>query len=287
MPKRRRNAPLPLAWWITLTLLAGGAALAENIDPNNDGSMFAWSENLGWINARPGGPGGPGIQVSNWDLTGWMWSENAGWISLSCANESTCDTSGYGVTNDGCGLLSGKAWSENAGWIDFSPTTCGSDPTCGVMIDPATGVFSGRAWSENAGWITFSATSPTAFQVATSWRGIGTAPTGSPSLTAGTTGASLLLSWTALSGASTYDVVQGLLSTLRSTNGNFQSATLACAANDTRWTSFTMSGTPSVGDGYWFVVRGSFCTAGTYDSGAASQVGSRDAEIAASGKGCP
>jgi hypothetical protein len=268
-----------LICWIALTLLAGGAVLAENIDPGNDGSRFAWSENLGWINARPGGPGGPGVEVSNSGLTGWMWSENAGWISLSGAN--------YAVTNDGCGLLSGKAWSENAGWIDFSPTTCGNDPTCGVTIDPATGVFSGRAWSENAGWITFSATGPTAFQVATTWRGIGTAPTGSPSLTAGTTSGSVLLSWTPLAGATTYDVVQGLLSTLRSTNGNYQSATQACAANDTRWTSLTMGGTPSVGDGYWFLVRGSYCTAGTYNSGAASQVGSRDPEIAASGKACP
>jgi hypothetical protein len=59
-------------WLAVLSLSAGGAALAENIDPNNNGSKYAWSENLGWLNARPGGPGGPGIQVSNSGLTGWM-----------------------------------------------------------------------------------------------------------------------------------------------------------------------------------------------------------------------
>src|SRR5262245_65197539 len=34
-----------------LILLAGSPGHAENVDPNNDGSHFAWSENLGWIDA--------------------------------------------------------------------------------------------------------------------------------------------------------------------------------------------------------------------------------------------
>ena len=152
-----------------LILMAGGVAPAENINPNNDGSKYAWSENLGWLNAQPSGPGGPGAQVSNAGLTGYMWSENAGWISLSCTNTS-CGTTSYGVTNDACGTLSGYAWSENAGWINFAPTTCGGDQTCGVKIDPTTGIFSGRAWSENAGWITFSSAGPNPYQVATGWR---------------------------------------------------------------------------------------------------------------------
>ena len=95
----------------------------------------------------------------------------------------------------------------------------------------------------------------------------------------------MLLSWTALSGATSFDVVQGGLSALRSTGGNFQSATQACLANTTG-TSFTTGGTPSAGDGYWFLVRGRNCGgAGTYDDG--TQVGSRDSEIAASGNDCP
>jgi len=286
--KRARSRASPRWVWLTFAMvLAASAALAENIDPNNDGSRYAWSENLGWLNARPSGPGGPGIQVSNSGLTGWMWSENAGWISLSCANDSTCGTTSYGVTNDGCGTLSGHAWSENMGWIEFAPTTCGADPTCGVKINSTSGVFSGRAWSENAGWITFSATSPTAFRVTTSWRP--TAPAGSPSLAAAATSPDdLLLSWTALPGAASYDIVQGSLSTLKSTSGSFASATQACVANDTPGTSVTTSGTPSVGDATWFLMRGDNCGGvGTYDSGAVSQVGSRDAGIDASANHCP
>jgi hypothetical protein len=271
-----------------LILLAFSAAPAENIDPNGDGSKYAWSENMGWLNARPGGPGGPGVQVGDSSLTGWIWSENAGWISLSCANTSSCGATSYGVANDGCGALSGRAWSENAGWIDFPPATCGGDPSCGVRIGPTTGIFSGRAWSENAGWITFSATSPVAFRVATSWRSTAPPPAGSPSAGAAKFGVDLLLSWTALAGASTYDIVQGLVSTLRSSHGSYQSAAQSCARNDAPGTSVTITGTPSVGDGFWFLVRGTNCGGvGTYDEGAASQAGPRDTGIASSGNGCP
>ena len=113
-------------------LVIGGVAFAENIDPGNDGSRYAWAENLGWINLQPSGPGGPGVQVSDSDLTGWAWSENVGWVSLSCTNRS-CAGGSYGVTNDGCGTLAGHAWSENAGWINFAPTGEG------VTIDPQDG----------------------------------------------------------------------------------------------------------------------------------------------------
>ncbi len=258
-------------------LVIGGVAFAENIDPGNDGSRYAWAENLGWINLQPIGPGGPGVQVSDSDLTGWAWSENAGWVSLSCTNRS-CSAGSYGVTNDGCGTLAGHAWSENAGWINFAPTGAG------VTIDPKTGIFSGRAWSENAGWITFSSAGPNPYRVATAWRRA--IPTGRPGLAADKAGGSnVLLSWTALSGATSYDVVQGGLSALLSTNGNFQSATQACIATTTG-TSFTTGGTPSAEDGYWFLVRGHNCGgAGTYDD--VTQVGSRDAGIIASGNDCP
>ena len=77
--------------------LVGGFALAENMDPANDGSQYAWAENLGWINLQPSGPGGPGVQVSDSRLTGWAWAENAGWISLSCENTSSCGTTAYEI----------------------------------------------------------------------------------------------------------------------------------------------------------------------------------------------
>ena len=258
-------------------LLTGGVAYGENIDPNQDGSQYAWAENLGWINLQPGGPGGPGVLVSDSALTGWAWSENAGWISLSCANVS-CAAGNYGVTNNAAGTLAGYAWSENAGWINFAPMGAG------VVIDRCTGIFSGRAWSENAGWITFSSTGPNPYQVATRWSRVGA--TGLTVSEFGTN--SVLLSWTAVSvmGSNPFDIVRGGLSALRSSNGNFQSATQACTANDWPTNGLSTGGTPNPGDGYWFLVRGATCGgAGTYDDG--TQVGSRDPGISASANRCP
>jgi hypothetical protein len=44
----KRDLPSSPRWAlsIVLILLAGGAALAENIDPNDDGSKYAWSESV-------------------------------------------------------------------------------------------------------------------------------------------------------------------------------------------------------------------------------------------------
>ncbi len=164
----------PLLLLAALAVLAGLTAagvFAETINPLNDGSRYAWSENTGWLNAEPSGNGGPGITVSGLKLTGYMWGENIGWVNLSCENRGTCGSAQYGVTNDGVGHLGGYAWSENAGWISFScqnsPSSCASTGNYGVSIDPATGVFSGNAWGENIGWISFSDTSPVAYKAQT------------------------------------------------------------------------------------------------------------------------
>ena len=80
-----------------LILLAFSAAPAENIDPNNDGSKYAWSENMGWLNARPGGPapfpGGPTIPDKTGNTcyaSGIPWATNAQsnvyWSSTPNAN---------------------------------------------------------------------------------------------------------------------------------------------------------------------------------------------------------
>jgi len=146
---------------------------ADNTDPNNNGSRYAWGENVGWISARPSselyGPGGSGMQVSDTDVTGYLWGENIGWINLSCLNDASCGgaAGNWGVKNSG-GVLSGYAWSENAGWISFScqnnPSTCASAGNYGVVINNYTvhyphkqaGVLSGYAWGENIGWISFN-----------------------------------------------------------------------------------------------------------------------------------
>jgi len=275
--------------WVVLSVpllaicLESGATFAENIDPNNDGSQYAWAENVGWLNAEPLDEGGPGVLVTDFTLTGWIWGENTGWISLSCDNTSSCGSLSYGVANDGAGHLSGFAWSENLGWINFAPVTGG------VVIDPATGVFSGTAWGENVGWITFSSPGPVVFKVQTSWcQATAGPPSGIPLLTAAPSGMSTLLAWSSLAGASWYDVVMGDLGVLSSTAGDFTMATQACAIDNNAGTSYLLSQTPSVGQAYWFLVRGANCRgSGTYESGGPAQVGLRDPEIALSSNRCP
>jgi hypothetical protein len=263
-------------------------AVAENIDPASDDSQYAYAENIGWISAEPSGDGGPGIQVGDSELSGWMWAENIGWISLSCENLLTCATTDYRVLNDGSGNLSGYAWAENVGWIDFAPSTSG------VTIDPATGEFSGYAWAENIGWISFncantSSCGTTDYKVKTGWicNPPPAAPSASPSLMVDKSGADALLSWDIVSGATGSDVVRGTLSSLRTSNGDFNTATDECLDDNRTTTSLLFAGTPPVGDGYWFLVRGQNCGgSGTYDTGEPSQVGLRNTEIAASGNDC-
>jgi len=132
-------------------LLFPFTALAGNIDPDNDGSQYAWGENVGWINFEPSQ--GEGVTVTDSVVTGKAWGENIGWINLSPATG--------GVLHDGAGNLSGYAWGENVGWINFNPTGAG------VKIDTATGAFSGKAWGENIGWINFA---PNGKPIKTSWR---------------------------------------------------------------------------------------------------------------------
>ena len=113
---------------------------AENIDPYENNSQYAYGENVGWLNFEPAE--GPGVHVAESELTGFVWAENIGWINLSPASYG-------GVLNDGAGNLSGYAWGENVGWINFAPTNGG------VTID-SDGNFGGWAWGENIGWINFN-----------------------------------------------------------------------------------------------------------------------------------
>lgn len=260
-------------------VLSIGAALAENVDPLESGEQNTWSENAGWINAEPGGNAGNGMHVSDFGLTGWMWSENAGWINLSCQNTGSCGSSSFGVTNDGHGNLGGLAWGENVGWINFAPATGA------VTVNLSTGAFEGMAWSENAGWVNVDT-------IRTAWcQSTPSVPTGGPSLRAKRSGSDVELSQLTLGGgAAWHEVVRGSLGALRASAGDFAVATLDCAANAVTANTVVVSGTPSLvpGDGYWYLARPVNCKGnGTFDSGAPDQVGSRDAEILASGAGCP
>ena len=120
--------------------------------------------------------------------------------------------------------------------------------------------------------------------------GIYTVPPGAPvnpflSAQRGTA-ATAHLFWPAI--GTTYDVVRGRLAALRSSGGDFTTSVDACLANDTAASSLDDPAAPAGGDGFYYVLRAASCAGdGTYDSGSASQVGSRDAEIAASPYHCP
>jgi hypothetical protein len=113
-------------------------------------------------------------------------------------------------------------------------------------------------------------------------------PTGTPQLSVTDDNVTATISWVGVTGATGYDLARGGLASLRASSGNFTVATDSCLQNDTPSMSATDAAAPVSGDGFWYLVRGASCAGhGTYDSGAPSQTGSRDAEINASANGCP
>ena len=95
------------------------------------------------------------------------------------------------------------------------------------------------------------------------------------------------ISWGATALASSYDLVRGSLGTLRSSGGNFTTATGACVENQSLDASSSDGSSPAPGTGFWYLVRAADCAnrAGSYDDG--TQVAARDAEIAAAASTCP
>jgi hypothetical protein len=287
-----------LGLWFSLCLLGlvawGSPPLAENIDPAGRDARFAWGENVGWFNARPLGPGGPGLQIDDFEVTGWLFGENIGWVSTSCKNTASCGRVRYGVRHDGAGNLSGEAWAENIGWILFRPSSGGA-PVSGVTVDPFTGEFDGEAWSENTGWLIFGLGDFGLSPIRTGWTCDPAAPAPAlvPSLQVNQVGSETVIQVSGAGDATGHDIVAGDLGLLRATGGDFRAATESCLADNTTFDSESLSDDPGPGEGIWFVVRGVTCNgAGSYDApagggGASSQIGSRDAEIDASAAACP
>ncbi|HEX4823993.1 MAG TPA: FG-GAP-like repeat-containing protein [Candidatus Polarisedimenticolaceae bacterium] len=114
-------------------------------------------------------------------------------------------------------------------------------------------------------------------------------PTGTTSLALAPVAGGTRLQWLSIPGATSYDVVRGVLSSLRSSAGNFTTSLDQCTANDASGLLVDTTGAPPAGDGWYFLVRGTLgsCSAGSYDDGSPSQSGFRDGEIAASGVACP
>ncbi len=106
-------------------------------------------------------------------------------------------------------------------------------------------------------------------------------------LTAGLVQGSPVLAWNPYPGVSAYDVVRGSLSQLADSSGDFTSSLLGCLADDLEDTSLGEPADPPLGDGYWYLVRGSTCGSGSYESTEPGQVGLHGPEIEASGLRCP
>jgi hypothetical protein len=154
---------------LSFVIWSSASLFAENIDPYEDGSQYAYGANVGWVNCEPNiADANAGAQVSSEKLTGFIWIANIGWVSLSCENTKSCRRVSYGVVNDGAGNLSGYAWSANAGWISFS---CENTESCkdvkySVTID-GDGIFHGWTYGQNIGWIHFQSATPVKYQVQT------------------------------------------------------------------------------------------------------------------------
>ncbi len=114
-------------------------------------------------------------------------------------------------------------------------------------------------------------------------------PTGFVELSLAATLGGTELSWSALPGATGYDVVRGLISVLEVTGGSFAAATEACLASDLAATSVVDPAVPADGEAFWYLVRAVNCAGpGTYDSSSPGRVaGMRDPGIALSGSACP
>ncbi len=95
------------------------------------------------------------------------------------------------------------------------------------------------------------------------------------------------LAWAAAARGTSFDVVRGALTTLVATRGNFAAAVDACLANNIAASAIDDTAVPAPASGFFYVVRASGCEGGSYDSGSPSQLGSRDAGIAAAPATCP
>ena len=95
------------------------------------------------------------------------------------------------------------------------------------------------------------------------------------------------LHWSGPVGAAGWDVVRGWLDSLSASGGNFTTSTDVCLANNTTAAGTNDAASPP-GNGFWYLVRPVNCGgAGSWNSGAPSQSGSRDEEISQSGRSCP
>jgi hypothetical protein len=107
-------------------------------------------------------------------------------------------------------------------------------------------------------------------------------PAGQPGLLVDGFPSASLMAWSAVPGATGYDVVCGDLQMLRSTGGDFAAATTRCQENDQPSNAAPDASTPQSGMGEWCLVRAVNVVGFSSYGGPA-----RDGGILGSGLGCP
>jgi hypothetical protein len=97
------------------------------------------------------------------------------------------------------------------------------------------------------------------------------------------------LAWSPVPDANAYDIVRGSLLDLHASHGDYAFSTNHCVANDFSGHALDDGTFTPVGVGVFYLMRAVGCAGpGPYDDlSDAAQVGSRDAEIAASIDPCP
>jgi len=229
------------------------------------------------------------------------------WVELYNRGAAPVDIGGWHLTDErdqptkytfppGTVIPSGGFFSVGEATLGFAFSSTGSEIILLDRADGATGedyfdygpqsmdVSQGRLANGTPYWHFFGAPS----------RDLSNSCGGSP-LLPGTVsnlrfdGTKRVLSWDALPGAQAYDVVQGSVETLISSGGNFSVAVTACPENGDLRAESWQPEIPAIGAAKFYVVRGVTlsCGFGSYDSPGSSQVGSRDAEIAAASASCP
>ena len=97
-----------------------------------------------------------------------------------------------------------------------------------------------------------------------------------------------LISWPAVSGATSYDVVSGDLGELRASGGDFAAASPRCEADDHPTPQWGGVPSPPPGEGRWILVRAVGLDGNaSYDSTGSAQRAPRDLRLEASGGACP
>ena len=213
---------------------------------------YAWSSNIGWISFTPSTNGNNTITVdpTTGNINGYAWSENIGWVKFGGLgagadanyNFSTGAITGWaracaGSQNGDCSTSASRTDGWDGG-ISLSGTGYG---VSGTQVS-TTAQLSGYAWgSDVVGWVDFSNASivnlpavpviPSTFVLSVS---------GSSCLPSGVS-----LSWSSVSGASTYNIYRSDLTT----NSSYSILKTGITSN-----SFSDSGSFNSGDIYSYEI---------------------------------